>query len=65
MIGLPLNMSLSDICGQTFTSKEDLQAFLTNGGILNRKQALQDEINATQKAYQEALGIHMQAYREV
>jgi len=64
MIGLSVDMSLSDIMGREFSSKEDLQLALSSGWILSRKRELEEEISSKQEAYEEALRLQVQNYHE-
>lgn len=64
MIGLPAEKRLEDVCGKTFTSKDDLKNFVFSG-IVAQKETLQKEIDEKKKAYQDALKAKMTDYKKL
>ncbi|MDA9129243.1 hypothetical protein N9J72_02080 [Candidatus Gracilibacteria bacterium] len=64
LIGLGPNMSLEQVCGTSFSSKEDLRSFCLNGAMA-QKERLEEEIDEKHKAYQDALESKVQAQQEL
>ena len=63
MIGLPTELSLGDVCGQSFSDKTQLKNFVLSGnGILSQKQKLEKEVEKKKKMYQKALKQHVAEY---
>ncbi len=64
LIGLSDDMDLEDVCGRSFSSKEDLKAFSLTWAV-TRKKELEEEIQKKETKYEEALEAQVTFQKEL